>query len=464
LVSRKLGSLCLESRLALLLGLLFGVVAIAVVPPLITFDGPGHYFRSLQVTRGEFRAVRLGDNHIGGIFTMEDVHFVKGVWITYWNRHDLGTFSSWAELSRKSALSKGVQHMDITNTAIESPVNHLVQGVGLRLAQPFSKGPLWPIRLGCLFNLLGYLAVVVATIEILPAFRRGLVLFAVSPLILVQAASLSHDAVNFSLPLLFLAVAWRLRTWTSPISHATLCWVTVLACLVALLKPVAAACLLCFLVVPTRAFGSKRRQIASLALVFGCAGALWTAWNFAYHDLDIAKAMDPSRDDAATVLHKQWVMHHPFAFFPVFVRFLMRDIWEQWPVAFGDVGGWVSSATRPVMARLSVVFILALIGAEFGCAKRDLPRSGGLLFQAFVLLFGTCFVCWFALGTIGLEVVPGLGGRYLLLVYLAFLAGVLLLLPPLPERLRILCFSAGLVANIVGLLVILIPTAVLVWG
>ncbi len=456
--------LSLESRLALLIGLFFGGWAVVVVPPVITFDGPGHFYRALQVTRGEFRAVTLAENRIGGTFAMKETAFIDGLWTSYWQQHDFGTLARWAGLSRACLSRQGDRAADITNTAIESPANHLIQGLGMRFAAFFSRGPLWASQIGCLFNLLGYLSVIVATIEILPVFRRGFLLFAVSPLILIQAASLSHDAINFSLPALFIAVAWRLRVRPTPAPASVWFSVLTLGSLVALLKPVALANLACFLLVPTEVFGSVRRRMVTLLILFGCAGALWLAWNLPYRNLDIAAAMDQARPASATALQKQWVWSHPFSFLPVFGRFLKRDLWEQWPVFFGDVGGWISPGVQKQLAWLSLVFLLGLIGAEFNRAKRDVLWAGGLFMQGCILLFGTCFVCWLALGTVGLDVVPGLGGRYLLLVYFAFFAALLPLLPAGSERLRTLFFGVGLAANVGGLLAILIPTSRTVLG
>lgn len=456
--------LCLESRIVLLLGLLLGLFAIIVVPPICTFDGPGHYYRSLQVSRGDFRAHPTSELQLGGSFPRKHSMFVDSVWTWYWQHNDFGNLSRWEELSQACARERGKRTDDLTNIAIESPVNHLVQGLGIRFGELFSKGPLWPLRVGCLFNLLAYLAMVIAAIELMPAFRRGMLLFAVSPLILCQAASISHDAINFALPALFIAFAWHLRAEPKPATTKTLTFLVVLAALVALLKPVAIANLFCALIIPTSVFGSLRRRLTCLAVLFGSAGLLWLFWNYPYLHLDIAAAMYPERQLGETAAHKQWAAHHPLAFLPVFWRFLMADIWEQWPVFFGGVGGWISPSVQHVLSVLSVGFFVTLLGADTAGSKRDPAWSVGLLGQSLLLLFLTCLVCWLALGTPTMGVVPGLGGRYLLLVYLAFFAGLLTLLPASAKRVRTWFFYVALGVNVAGSLVILVSTAAITVG
>ena len=206
-----------------------------------------------------------------------------------------------------------------------------------------------------------------------------------------------------------------------------------------------------------------RRRVLTLISAFGLAGVLWLAWNHPYLKLDVAAAIDPSRPATATALHKHWILGHPISFLPPFGRFLRRDIWEQWPVFFGDVGGWVSSRVHRMLAGLSLAFLIGLVGAEIGRSKRDPLWASALITQSIALLFATCLVLYLSLGTVGLGVIPGLGGRYLPMVYLTFLGGALSLLPALGRRWSLGCFCIGIAANATGLLVILAPTLIAVW-
>ena len=190
----------LESWLAFWFLLAFGLPAVFVVPPIVTFDGPGHFYRAIQIGRGELRAQAISENHIGGRFGDGDVSFVDSLWMSYWRRRDFGTMGRWSALSDSSRCARGARAADLTNIAIQSPLNHLAQATGMRLASAFGAGPLGRSRAGCLLNLAAYLAVVVASLRTLPDFRRGVLLIATSPLLVIQAASLSHDAINFSIP------------------------------------------------------------------------------------------------------------------------------------------------------------------------------------------------------------------------------------------------------------------------
>jgi len=400
-----------ESRLAILAIAVFGMAAVLFVPPAITFDGPSHAFRALQVSRGEWRAERYSSVAVGGILPKSHVDFVNTLWNSYWVGHDFGTLASWSSLSRKCAQTPGTARVEFTNTAVYSPVNYALQAFGMRLAALFTASPLAAQRLGCLFNLAGYLAAIVAALELLPRYHRGFLLVATSPLIVVQAASLSADAVNVSLPLLLLAWAWHLRAARHPAGRQ-LAGLFLLGLTVTLLKPTAVATLVCLGFVPASCFGSRKTKVACLAVFLLSAAALWYGWNRANLDVNVAGWFEAGHPPPS--VQKAWFLGNPLRFIAPFRYFLVHDLAVQWSPLYGDVGGWIPPGIHSFLAGLSLLFLAGILGCGPGRDTTDGVWACANVIQATFLVTFTGLTLWLTFGTPGMDHIPAFSGRYLL--------------------------------------------------
>jgi hypothetical protein len=412
----------LESRLALLFGALFGIPAVVLVPPAVTFDGPSHYFRALQVAEGRMRPEHYSDRAVGGALPRSHVDFVNSLWESYWARHDFGTLPEWSALSARSLRDTGTTRVEFTNTAVYSPANYAFQAAGMRVASWVSPSPLAAHRAACLGNLAGYLAVVVAALELLPRFRWGALILATCPLSLIQAASVSADATNFAVPLLVLAGAWRLRDSPARAPAAGLALVLAAGLVTALLKPTALASLACIALIPERHFGSRLAKAACLGAYFACALAAWYAWNRASMNVDVARWFEPGRSPVAA--QKAWFQADPRRFLAPFRYFLAHDLASQWPHMFCDVGGWIPPGLYRRLSWLSFVFFAGLLACGSWNGPADWVWAGGMALQSFAILSLIALALWLSFGTTEMFFVPGLTGRYLPLVAAGFAAAV----------------------------------------
>ncbi len=403
--------LSLESRLALLFGALFGLPAVLLVPPVATFDGPSHYFRALQVAEGRMRPEHYSDTAVGGALPRSHVDFVNALWRSYWADRNLGTLTAWSALARETQGHPGSTRVEFTNTAVYSPANYAFQAAGMRVASWVSPSPLAAHRAACLGNLAGYLALVVAALELLPRFRWGALILATCPLSVIQAASVSADAVNFAVPLLVLAGAWRLRDGPARAPAAGLALVLSAGFVTALLKPTALASLACIALIPGLHFGSRRAKVACLGAFLACALAAWFAWNRANANVDVARWFDPAHPPFSE--QKASFLANPLRFARPFGYFLTRDLAAQWPHMFADVGGWIPPGLHRALFWLSLVLLPGLASCGSWEGRSDWAWAGTMALQSLAVLFLTALALWVSMGTVGMDHVPGLTGRYL---------------------------------------------------
>jgi uncharacterized membrane protein len=454
----------IESRLALVIGALFGVPAVVFVPPAVTFDGPSHYGRALQVSEGQMRAERFSERAAGGTLPRSHYDFLNTLlWNYYWKPGPeyLGR-AQWEAISSRDESVTGTIPVEFTNTAIYSPVNYVFQSLGMRLAAALSPAPLLANWMGCLFNLAGYLLLVVIAIECSPRFHRGILLLASSPLLVIQASSLSADAINFALPLLVLAWTWRLVVRDVERPAGELACVLALGLLVTLLKPVLFATLLCLVLIPARRFGGARlAKAAALAAYFLLVAGVWIAWNRANFDIDVARWYHPERPPMSVL--RQWFLENPLRFARPFVFTLRNDLAGQWPHLYGDPGAWVSGGTYTFNAALSLVFLAGFLGCAPTGEAPSRFWAPGMLVVSFALVLVTSLTLWLAFGTVGMGYIPGFVGRYLFVPVLAFGMAWAELLHYDSPRVKDFLFWTALAANAAGLTAIVVPVAMRTW-
>jgi hypothetical protein len=435
-----------------------------LVPPVVTYDGPNHYLRALQVSEGHLRAERFSERAVGGTLPNSHIDFLNSILRNYYwgSGADFMERGQWEAISSQEERVPGERRVEFTNTAIYSPVNYAFQALGMRLAGSLSPSPLLANWTGCLFNLAGYLLLVFLAIECAPQYRRGILLLSSSPLLLIQAASLSADAVNYALPLLVLAWSWRLCV--AEVSHPAreIAGVFALGLLVALLKPTLVAILPCLLLIPARRLGmSGLAKAAGLSAYFLLAAGVWYAWNRAYLDVDVARWYVPARE--ALAAKKQWLHEHPLGFATPFLSVLTHDLADQWPHLYGDPGDWISKGAYRLNAALSLVFLVGFLGCASWSGAPRRAWAAGMLAMAFVQVFLTALALWLAFGSVGMPVVPRFVGRYLFVPVLGFGMAWAEMLHGGYPRARSLLFWAALAANAAGLAAIVAPVALRTW-
>jgi uncharacterized membrane protein len=459
---KLLGNIGPESRCVLAVGLLVGLVVIAFVPPIVTFDGPSHFFRAEQISHGQLRSTRYSDTRMGGDIPQNDSRFVHTLWTSYWNKNLFLTNAEWSTIAKEAVGGDGEVREEFTNTAVYSPANYVPQSVGMIMSRIFTKSPLWMHRAACGVNLLSYLLLVVLTLEAIPSFKSSILLISTSPLLLIEAATENIDGLNFAIPLLIFALAWKI--WSEPAGdhRVALLMVTALSGYTALLKPTELASLGFLFFLPNTCFGSAPRRAAWLVSTFAVAISFWLLWNARYLDVNIAGWFDPSHPPVSE--QKAWFLSHPEHFLRAFQAFIREDFFLRWADFYGNVGGWISFRSFVFLFGLSHWFLAVLLLTPICDGKRDLRWSAVNAAQGVGLLLFIALTLWVSYGIKDTGNIPYLGGRYLFLVVTFFLVAWSSLMNRRAPSLRIWLIAVGVTVNLVGLATILIPTVLRAMG
>ncbi len=451
-----------ETRCLLLVGLFFGFLAVAVIPPVVTFDGPGHFFRAVGISQGHFRAIRYSERNLGGPIPGRYSRFVHTLWSSYWPGHHWLKLSDWSAITRVKYGDTNPRVEGWTNTAVYSPANYLPQSLGMALSGAVSRSPLWAHRAGCALNLLVFLGLIAWALETIPRGRATLLLFAVSPFVLIQAATVNIDGINFAVPVCLFAHVWRMRNDRPSGNGRLLIGVTCLALWLCLLKPPNIVCLGFLFFVPASYFKGALRKAVWLAATIALGAVLWNFWNAPYLDVNVNGWFDPTHPPVRE--QKAWLVQHPTDFFDSFKIFLVQSFPHQWKNFYGDLGGWAPDWALHLLYDFCYWFLAVLLLLPVRGKSRDRTWAAVTLLHAAGLLFVMALALWIVSGVKYTGVIPFLGGRYLFLIFFLCLLAWNELVGFRFLRAERILLAIGLTLNVVGMGSVLIPTALTVAG
>ncbi len=265
------------------LALLFGGLLILTVPPFGGSDELYHWFRIQQIADGTLLAERRGDNDWGGPVDAAAVAFDLALFgeiaidKTPLSAAEVARLA--AELDRQPAATVD---LGFASTASFPPLAYAPSSAGLWLARALGGDPLAQFLAARAGNLLAYGMTMGAVIGLLPAGRLALTALALSPVALHQAASLSADPLNLTIPLLLAAALWSTRRAAGPISIGRRTGIAVLCMALAGLKPLSPIFALLLILLPGDHMGGARNKALYGGLLAAVTVALSIAWQAAH--------------------------------------------------------------------------------------------------------------------------------------------------------------------------------------
>ncbi len=396
-----------------------GLLFAALVPPLGGYDEPLHLFRAWQVSDGGVFSRVHGsgrDRGAGGYLPAALVVDMAGLLRDGALRaHD----AQHAFHHVGDAAPRGRRRFVTFSSAAEySPVPYLPAALGIRIGRTLRLSTLVTIWLARACQIAAYAALIALALARAPVRRTALLVLALAPVALAQAATISADPITFGLVFVLLAEVVALATAaTTSLRARALVEIGLVVCALALAKPPYVV-LAALLLVP--AWQHRGRVGAALLGATVAAAGLAVAWNhwaqqhffpppvppggvppgsYAYHDVS------PSRQQS-------FIVHHPQSFFAAIGRTIGARPWAL-------VRDSVAQLPRWEAPMLIGAVMLAAVGLA-SCASpwpRATPAatvrvSGAVLaLVTTIALFAVADEGW---NTVGARRIDAFQGRYLL--------------------------------------------------
>jgi uncharacterized membrane protein len=407
---------------------ILGSLYILITPPFQVPDEYMHFYRAYQVSEGRLTAYRvnqeiggylprgiveLGDHLPSGLQRDPNYHLHPS---DIWNLRTIPLDPD----DRKFAIFGAVSW--------HSPMNYFPQATGIAIGRLFNLSPLYLLYVGRAGNLICWSILAFFAIRLIPILDWTLLLLALMPMSLAQAASLSADATVNGVCFLFVAFAARCALTTAEkMTPARTVILTILGAAVALAKTAYIPLTILFLLIPETKFTTRRRYWQFFALFILVCLATTIAWSLCTFGTQsyIAPNVSPH-------LQAINILHHP-------IEMLHRDLGMLLSMPYLEsIIGTLGWADIRLWWPVAMLYWVALFASLFIGGWPNIRLTARQRF----LLATAAAGCWLLVFTlvyltftpVGARSINGLQGRYLIPATAPFL---LMFYPrPAPRRLN----------------------------
>ncbi len=387
------------------IGSLFGLLYLVCVPPFQVPDENRHFWRAYQIAEGHWIS-QVHDGQAGGWLPVSIAECGVSTEAMNW---DFSEKTTRADIqSRFSTPLNPDQRVFVPlRSAVYSPVAYLPAAAAMRTAMLGDVSPLMLMYIGRLANLLCWLVLTWYAIHNLPFYKWLFVVLALTPMSLVQAASLSADSLTNALAFLCLALFLSEAFTARPFDRRSLYRLLIVTILLVLTKNVFLLFCLLFFIIPARRFASRRQYLVNFSiLVIGSTAAL-AIWALTVRHLPVDWKMDvfPERQAA-------WILRHPVDYLLILARTLARYYWYYY-TGFVGAFGWKFFYLGAWHVRLWMLLIVLVSLTDADREKTIALRQKSLLAVVFAatggLIFTLLYACW---NPVGAPLIEGVQARY----------------------------------------------------
>jgi uncharacterized membrane protein len=384
-----------------LIVLLFGTIMMVLIPLGAGYDEEDHLIRVWELSAASFLPGKLSAQEMRYPTLFRD--------LAYRQQAHSGIIDSdfWKKYARMPLYEQGFVHRELKTKSVYSPVLLLPQAVVMRFGRSANL-PALAMLYACRFaSLVSYLLLVWLALRWIPFGKWLLLVLAVSPMALFQAATVTPDAISNGIGFLFIAGILKLAQskeigWKEYGKLVLLIFVLFLAKLnliVLILLP--------FLLIPPARFSQKGIYtilLVTTALLFLLEVAGWNLIATKYSGALMA-------NNANTGAQLRFMMSHPLVF-PVI---LLKDPFIN---GFAYLQGWINGYgyfywTPPQV--VSIFFLLSLVAVLLIDPVREQLDRKDLIVFLLIFFAGylvTAIPLYLTFTTVGLNELLGMQGRY----------------------------------------------------
>ena len=188
----------------ILLLLLFGIPMLILIPPGAGYDEEDHLVRVWEMARNSFIPGQMRPQEMQYPLVFRD--------FAYRQQGSSGVIDAefWQKYARASLYEDGIVRRELDTKSVYSPPLLLPQAIAMRLFTRGADSPALLVFYASRFaSLLSYLGLVWLSIRLMPVGKWILLVLALSPRALFQAATISPDAISNGIGFLFIAGTLR---------------------------------------------------------------------------------------------------------------------------------------------------------------------------------------------------------------------------------------------------------------
>lgn len=400
----------------LLVGIVFGVLFILILPPGQSPDEKNHFRRAYGISEGAIVASQglTGTEAVGSNLPVEAGVFDRSP--------RPGTYERvGGALSQEDSGEKTDQVY--TNTALYNFVCYLPQTLAALVGKLLHASSMVIAYLMEIFNFVVWITLTYYAIKIIPKFKKVILFVALLPITLQEATSMAPDALTIGMSFLLIAYVLHLayNHKRKAMSRKELIVLYAIAILIGFCKIVYFPLVLLYLVIPEKVFGNKKKKWIHLGIIFGVTLVLNLIWlsissNFL---IEINPGVKSSEQMAG-------ILGNPAKYLVVMLDTINTHCQAWLANMLGSVLGSYSIYLPGVLLFSSFAVLVTLFIQRD--ERVELKKYDRMIFitvfaTIIVLIFTSLYLQWTVLGS---EIIDGIQGRYFL--------PILLLIPVMLSR------------------------------
>ena len=375
----------------------YGLAFLFITPPFQVPDENSHFIKAAGLSDGYWISEKIGDK--AGITVSNNI--VQ--FISEYPHSIVTTLNSDQDIN-------GNQFVDLSNKSIVtySPVSYALPAVVIKIGESLTL-PAWMLLyLARLVNLFVWLFLTYLAIKTIPIQKWVLLLIALMPMTVFEAASVSIDSLTIALSFLAIAYILKLSFDDKTIKKIDFIALLVLGCLIALSKSIYIILFLLLVLIPPSKFKTHKMKyifILTLLILISFVAIAWLNLTNCLYSPDITHWSISGQI--------QFIINNP----SFYAGTILNNTIIQSPfylMSFIGYFGWLEIRLSPVIVifYMSLILIVALLDKN----KIKISLNHKLIGLLVVLIntiaiFSFEYLTWNSIGT---NFIEGVQGRYLI--------------------------------------------------
>jgi len=400
-------------------------------PPYQSNDEDRHFLHAYNLSEGRlFYRVSPDSTQIGEMFperllntigSFQGIHFQEG------DKLEKEVVDSIANIPLIAAKQVFYHHVGDSSQKL----GYIPAAVGIALGKHINNNAIWLGYWGRIGSLLAYLLIVFIAIKTAPILKNSMMVFALSPMVMYQATSVTYDTLLFGIS--FMILGYSLKLWTADhqIGITKLIILTgIFSSGMALIKPGYFFIPLLLLMGLSQIEKLISRWTYYLVLAIVSAVAYWLSvelWQLINPDLSISDPIVFQKDFLFdSQMNLKWAMAKPLDTARNLILNLGFFRQEWWAGVFGKFGyayaempGWIY-LIQGIMFMI-IPFLDNINITLNNPSDKEISRMKWISASVFLLVSGVAITGFYIISPVGAEKIFGFQGRYLVPAFIALI-------------------------------------------
>lgn len=420
-------------RAFIILGSIFGLLFLLVIPPFEVPDEPQHFYRAYQVSElGFFRIVELNKDEKppGNAPSKYGAMLPKSLAVVV-DGSEVATIRF--QPDRKVQLSKlaalfhlplDPRNREYLPVAPYPPIAYVPQAIAIALGRIGGLPAVVLFYLGRIFALGAWIALTYLAIRITPILKWTFCLLALMPMTVSLGASISPDSLTFGVSFLLTALLlyWIFDQKKETIGKSDLGLLLLLLIVLTLCKAIYILLIFLFLLIPRKKFDSKGRFYLSFTLALASGVAIYFLWEYVATAIVVPgptisllrHAVDnPPFPNVSAQKQIAFILSNPGAFMDILLN-TYSVLGGYLLNTFVGLLGWVDT-WLPSWVPYAYVASLAVASLLESSGRKITMKARLLSFAIFVAVgFISLVYIYISWNSVGMKYIAGFQGRYLI--------------------------------------------------